>query len=80
MIYSMTELPEPRPARHGFDACQKMTLSEAAGDDGWLADHTPAERLAMVWPMTRDCWAFIPGYDAQQPFQRNVVRVSRRKG
>ena len=50
------------------------------GDDDLLLHLTPAERIKMVWPMTQDCWAFVPGYDAEQEFQRHVGRVERRKG
>lgn len=39
----------------------------------------PAERLRMVWRITQDCWAFVPGYDAKREFQRHVTRVERRR-
>ena len=58
---------------------RKIHLSEESGTLDFEA-YTPAERILMVWPITQDCWAFVPGYDAQQEFQRHVVRVQRREG
>lgn len=50
------------------------------GLDEELKDTTPAERLAMVWPLTVDVWAFM-GYDiAESRLSRHIVRVLRRKG
>jgi hypothetical protein len=56
---------------------RKLSLAED-NDDGLVLDATPAERLRIVWPMTRDCWAFVPNSDAQLEFQRHVDRVKRR--
>jgi hypothetical protein len=56
---------------------RKLSLAED-NDDGLVLNATPAERLLMVWPLTRDCWAFVPNYDAQLEFQRHVERVERR--
>lgn len=37
----------------------KSSLSDA--DEAFVGDHTTiAERLKMVWPLTLDCWAFVP--------------------
>lgn len=58
---------------------RKLSLADD-NDDGLVLDATPAERLLMVWPMTRDCWAFVPKDDAQLEFQRHVERVERRAG
>jgi hypothetical protein len=58
---------------------RKLPLSEESGAMDFGA-YTPAERVLMVWPITQDCWAFVPGYDAKQEFQRHVVRVQRREG
>ena len=38
---------------------------------------TPAQRLSMVWPLTRDAWAFKDGEDAESRLQRHVGRVLR---
>ena len=44
-----------------------------------LAGTTPAERIAMVWPMTLDAWAFLGDPGAESRLQRHVVRVVRRE-
>lgn len=41
---------------------------------------TPAARLAMVWPLTLQAWAFRPGYPHEPRLHRDVVRVARRGG
>ena len=67
-----------RTVRPGFTTERKLTL-DAADDSGVVDDATPAERLLMVWPLTKDCWAFVPGATdhAEQEFQRHFVRVQR---
>ncbi len=67
--------------RTGFDAERKLTLDQE-GDRGAILDATAAERLAMVWPITKSCWAFVPRAreDAQREFQRHVVRIRRGRG
>jgi hypothetical protein len=50
------------------------------------AQHTPAERLQMVWPLTRQAWAFKQAASsdkqdrAQSRLQRHTVRLRRRGG
>ena len=68
----------PRTIRTGFDADQKRTLDQE-NDRGVILDATPAERLAMVWPITESCWAFVPRVeeDAEREFQRHVDRIRR---
>jgi len=39
---------------------------------------TPAERLAMMWQLALDAWAFTGASDAQPRLQRHVVRLMRR--
>lgn len=70
-----------RAVRPGFTTERKTTL-DAADDSGVVADATPAERLLMVWPLTKDCWALVPGAKnyAEQEFHRNVVCVQRGRG
>lgn len=67
-----------RAVRTGFDAERKLTLDQE-GDRGVVLDATPAERLSMVSPITRSCWAFVPTAEknAQREFQRHVVRIRR---
>lgn len=45
-----------------------------------LVRATPAERLAMVWPLTVDAWAFLDQARAQSRLQRHIVRLQRRTG
>lgn len=45
---------------------------------GVLPRLTPEERLAQVWPLTCDAYAFVPGFDPEQRLPRHVVRVVRR--
>jgi hypothetical protein len=54
----------------------KTTL-QSQGDDIFLADATPAERIGMVWQLTLDAWAFTDPDRAKSEFQRHVVRVQR---
>jgi len=60
------------------NVARKLTLAED-NDDGLVLDATPAERLQMVWPLTCDCWGFLPDSDAQLEFQRHVEHVQRGK-
>lgn len=57
---------------------KKSTLQEQ-DDRGIISDASPAERIAMVWQMTIDTWAFMDPESAQSEFQRHVVRVERRR-
>jgi hypothetical protein len=66
-----------RTTRDHGNFARKLSLAED-NDDGLVLEATPAERLQMVWPMTRDCWAFVPNVDAQLEFQRHADRVERR--
>lgn len=56
---------------------RKVELNE---EDGSLTPEgsSAAERLLMMWQITQDCWAFVPGHDAKREFQRHVTRVERR--
>ena len=67
-----------RKVRPGYAKERKAAL-DTADDSGVVGDATPVERLLMVWPLTKDCWAFMPGAEnhAEQEFHRHVVRVQR---
>lgn len=39
----------------------------------------PQERLAFVWPLTRELCSLSKHYDAEQRLQRHVTRLIRRK-
>ncbi len=67
-----------RITRTGFEVERKLTL-DAEDDRGIVANATAAARLAMVWPITESCWAFVPGskHHAEREFQRHVLCVRR---
>ncbi|WP_456426293.1 hypothetical protein [Rhodocaloribacter sp.] len=45
-----------------------------------LEQTSPAERLAMVWPLTVTAWTFKERGFAQSRLQRHIVRLRRREG
>lgn len=55
---------------------RKTRLNEQ-GEDEELDAATPAERLAMMWPLTVDAWAFMGEPIDESRLPRNVVRVVR---
>ena len=55
----------------------RLTHLEAA-DDGYVGGD-PATRIALVWPITRETWAFMRPADAQRRLQRNIARLVRRE-
>ena len=54
--------------------------SLAAGDDGGYMPGSDAERLAAVWELTREAWAFFRKEDAERRLQRHVAVFARREG
>ncbi len=48
-------------------------------NDGFVPG-TPAERLALVWPLTKEALSLDKRYDVEQRLQRHVTRLIRRKG
>jgi len=53
-------------------------LQEADADDDLIAT-TPAQRLAMMWQLTVDAWAFKGESIAELRLPRHIVRVLRRE-
>ncbi len=53
----------------------KSNLREHRDDN--FVPGTEAERVLMVWPMTREIAALNPDYDVERRLQRHVVRVAR---
>ena len=53
-------------------------MSDRRNDD--FVPGTPAERLSLVWPLTRDLASLSKKYDAERRLQRHVTRLVRRKG
>jgi hypothetical protein len=50
------------------------------GKETDLQGSTPAERLAMMWPLAVDAWAFMGEPVAESRLPRHIVRVLRRGG
>ena len=48
-------------------------------DEVWTDALDPAERIAMVWQLTMQAWAF-KGLEHEPRLRRDVVRVVRREG
>ncbi len=55
---------------------KKEKLSEQ-GKDEELRKTTASERIAMVWEITKDVWAFIGEKSAESRLSRHVVTVQR---
>ncbi len=55
---------------------RKTTLLQEA-DEVWTDALDPAERIAMVWQLTMQAWAF-KGLEHEPRLRRDVVRVVRR--
>jgi hypothetical protein len=51
-------------------------MSDGGNDD--FVPGTPASRIAMVWPLTREI-ASLSGLDVKQRLQRHITRLYRRK-
>ncbi|MGH7753877.1 MAG: hypothetical protein ACREN5_13780 [Gemmatimonadales bacterium] len=47
-------------------------------DRSELARLTPGARLALVWPLTLQAWAFFQRLEDEPRLRRDVVRVTRR--
>ena len=41
---------------------------------------SPAERISMVWPLTREITSLCKNYDAERRLQRHVTNLIRREG
>lgn len=48
--------------------------------DPHVADLTPSERVAMVWQLTAQAWAFRDGHWNEPRLRRDVVRTVRGGG
>jgi len=56
----------------------KCQMSDRSKDD--LTPGTPAERIGLVWPLTRELASLSKRHDAERRLQRHVTSVSRREG
>jgi len=52
-----------------------VSTLDAAALQPYCVPGTPAERIAMVWPLTVEVLAFSGKFDAQSRLSRSVVRV-----
>jgi hypothetical protein len=55
---------------------RRLLLKEEGRDDD-VAAMTPAQRVAMVWPLTVQAWTFMQGHFLESRLRRDVVRVVR---
>jgi hypothetical protein len=53
-------------------------MSDFCRDD--LVLGTPAERIALVWPLTREVASLSRHYNVERRLQRNVADLGRREG
>lgn len=58
--------------------CTRIEVSalQLQGIDSAVRDASPADRIAMVWQLTRDAWSFKEPTIAESRLQRHVVRVT----
>ena len=56
----------------------RKTFEEMKNDTNFVPG-SMAERLSMVWDLTRDAWAFVRDGNAERRLQRHVVVLVRRK-
>ena len=49
-------------------------------DEAYVRALSPGERLAMVWQLTMDAWAFKEGLTVEPRLRRDVGRVVRGRG
>jgi hypothetical protein len=69
------ERPRPGTDRSHWPV-RRIALHEE-GDESYLRSLSPAERIAMVWPITLQAWAFKEGLTGEPRLRRDVVRVIR---
>lgn len=55
----------------------RITHLKEQGRERDLENTTAAERIAMMWQLTLDAWAFTGTADAESRLPRHVVRVIR---
>ncbi len=58
---------------------KKCVLKKLQDEDNGYVDADPAERISMVWELTKQAYAFA-GIDAEQRLQRNVAKLIRQQG
>ena len=58
---------------------KKCVLKKLHEENNGYVDADPAERVGMVWELTKQAWAFA-GINAEQRLQRNVAKLIRQQG
>jgi hypothetical protein len=53
-------------------------ISDRRNDD--FVPGTPADRISLVWPLTREIASLSKKHDAERRLQRHITRLIRRKG
>jgi len=53
-------------------------MSDRQNDD--FVPGTPADRICLVWPLTREIASLSKKHDVERRLQRHVTRLVRRKG
>ena len=56
---------------------KKCVLKKLREEDNGYVDADPAERVSMVWELTKQAWAFA-GINAEQRLQRSVAKLIRK--
>ena len=57
----------------------KLSMMTEHKPDDYVSG-TPAERIALVWPMTREIASLSGKFDVEQRLQRHITRLIRREG
>lgn len=55
-----------------------VKMSDCRNDD--FVPGTPADRMALVWPLTREIASLSKKHDVERRLQRHVTRLVRREG
>jgi hypothetical protein len=55
---------------------RKCVLKKLDEEDSGYVDAEPADRISMVWELTKQAWAFA-GINAEQRLQRNVAKLNK---
>ena len=58
---------------------KKCVLKKLHEENNDYVEADPAERVSMVWELTKQAWAFA-GINAEQRLQRNVTKLIRPNG
>jgi hypothetical protein len=66
----------PSPVDRSHYPVRKISLADEGRE--LPSSLTPAQRVAMVWPLTVEAWTFKDGRFDESRLRRDVVRVVRR--